>query len=148
MGKADVRTGTAADLAAVHGLVRELAIYERAEDQFTASIADYEADFAAGVFEIAVAELNDKIVGMTLFYVAYSTWRGKMLYLEDFVVQEKFRGQGVGLLLYRNFLQIAHEKNCRMVKWQVLDWNTPAIQFYKKNGATIEHEWYNGKIIF
>ena len=142
-----IRHANLNDMTGIHALVRELAIYEKAPEQHTASIHDYERDFSAGVFDsyVAVSDHN-QIIGMILYYTAYSTWRGKMLYLEDFVVTEQCRKFGVGQLLFDKFIQIAKESNARLIKWQVLDWNEPAIQFYKKNQATIEDEWYNGKI--
>lgn len=142
------RKGTYEDLAAVHQLVYELALYEKEPEALTATLADYQTDFKAGYFETEVAEINGEVVGMVLFYNTYSTWKGRMMYLEDFVVKEDQRGRGIGQLLFDRFLAIAREKGARMVKWQVLDWNTPAIEFYKKNKAIIEKGWWNGKIFF
>ena len=85
---------------------------------------------------------------MIFYYIAYSTWRGRMLYLEDFVVAEAHRSSGLGQRLFDTFVAVAREKDCRMVKWQVLDWNVGAIRFYERQNATIETEWHNGKIIF
>lgn len=141
-----LRQATAADLPAVHALVGELAEYERAADQFTASLADYERDLAAGIFEVIVAERNDEVVGMVLYYMAYSTWKGRMLYLEDFVVRLDQRRGGVGQRLFDALVARARELDCRLVKWQVLDWNEPALAFYRRNQATIETEWWNGKL--
>ena len=76
----------------------------------------------------------------------FSTWRGRMLYLEDFVVTESYRKYGVGQKLYDTFLEVARQKDCFLTKWQVLDWNTPAVNFYEKNKATIEKEWWNAKV--
>lgn len=146
MSSIHIRRGNAADLAAVHDLVRELAIYEKAEDALTATVEDYERDFAAGVFECIVAEDKGKIIGMCLYYLTYSTWKGRMLYLEDFVVNNAYRRTGLGQRLF-DALQIrAVELECRLMKWQVLDWNEPAVRFYEKNHAIIEKEWWNGKI--
>ena len=141
-----IRTGIPADLPAVHQLVRELAIYEKEEAAFTASLEDYEQDFADGVFECLVAEVEGQVVGMALYYLTYSTWKGRMLYLEDFVVGEAHRGKGIGQLLFDAYLAKAKDLRCRIVKWQVLDWNEPAIRFYQKNGAIIETNWYNAKL--
>lgn len=143
-----IRGTTLADLSAVHALVNELAVFEKSPESHTATVAEYEADFLAKIFEshVAIDTDTDKIIGMILYHMAYSTWRGKMLYLEDFVVTESYRQFGVGQMLFDTFLQVAREKNCVLTKWQVLDWNTPAINFYKKNKAIIEDEWYNGKI--
>jgi GNAT superfamily N-acetyltransferase len=143
-----IRMDTLKDMEAVHQLVNELAIYEKEPEAFVAPLSAYQEDFKNGIFEVQVAEMEGKIVGMIFYYMAYSTWKGKMLYLEDFVVAQKWRGKGVGQMLFDRFLQTAHEKNCVMVKWQVLDWNEPAINFYEKNGATVEKGWYNVKIIF
>lgn len=141
-----IRDAGQTDLPAIHRLVRELAIYEKAESAFTATLAEYERDFAEGVFHAKVAEVEGEIVGMVLFFMHYSTWKGKMLYLEDFVVKENFRGKGIGGLLFNAFLEEAKSRDCALVKWQVLDWNRPALDFYEKFGATIEKEWWTGKI--
>ena len=148
-----IRMATEADMPAIHALVHELAVYERAPEAHTATVEDYLRDFKAGIFESHVAVSTDaslekqgEIVGMIFYYMAYSTWKGRMLYLEDFVVTENYRQYGVGQMLFETFLEIARQKECRLVKWQVLDWNEPAIKFYRKNGAIIENDWYNGKI--
>jgi GNAT superfamily N-acetyltransferase len=157
--KIDIRPATIADMPAVHALVRELAVYENAPEQHSATISDYEKDFSAGIFDVQLAidtdfsgendaytEGSPKIVGMIFYHFAYSTWRGRMMYLEDFVVTESYRQFGVGQLLFDRFLAISAEKGCVMTKWQVLDWNTPAVKFYEKNKATIEKEWWNAKV--
>lgn len=141
-----IRKAVATDLMAIHSLVRELAIYEKAEPEFVATLQDYQDDFAAGVFSCHVAEVDGTVVGMVLYYMTYSTWKGKMLYLEDFVVLEAYRRLGLGQLLFEAFLEEAKARKCRLVKWQVLDWNEPALQFYRKNNAVIEKEWWNGKL--
>ncbi len=144
--KITTRKANYQDLLAIHNLVVELAIYEEAEDQVSATIQDYQNDFKDGLFECLVACINDEVVGMMLYYMTYSTWRGRMLYLEDFVVKETHRKKGFGQLLFNDFMKIADEKQVKLVKWQVLDWNTPAVQFYEKNKATIEKNWWNVKI--
>ncbi len=143
-----IRLAKKQDLPDIHNLVRELAVYEKAEPEFVATLEDYLRDFSEGIFEALVAEKEGIVCGMALYYMTYSTWKGKMLYLEDFVVKQTHRRQGIGQLLFDGFLAKAQEKNCRMVKWQVLDWNEPAIRFYEKNKATIERGWWNGKIFF
>ena len=143
-----IRKGTKEDLPAVHDLVRDLAVYEKAEEQLIATVEDYRRDFEKGWFECEVAVNAGQIIGVVLYYETYSTWKGRMLYLEDFVVKESFRQHGVGQLLFDAYLKTAKDKCCNLVKWQVLDWNTPAVNFYRKNNATIEKEWWNGKIIF
>lgn len=146
--KFNIRPAVEADMTAIHALVHELAVYERAPEAHTATVEDYARDFNAGIFEAHVVEDTEAgtIVGMIFYYMAYSTWKGRMLYLEDFVVTEKYRQYGIGQMLFETFLDIARQKECRLVKWQVLDWNEPAIKFYRKNDAIIEADWYNGKI--
>lgn len=134
------------DLPAIHELVRELAIYERAEPEFIATLDDYYRDFDAGIFEAIVARIDQQVAGMALYYMTYSTWKGRMLYLEDFVVLKAYRGHGLGQQIFDAFLDRARELECRLVKWQVLDWNEPALKFYGKYEAIIEKEWWNGKI--
>lgn len=141
-----IQPATAEDLPGIHHLVRELAIYEKAESEFVASLEEYQRDFEAGAFEAIVARNGEKVVGMALYYLTYSTWKGKMLYLEDFVVLEAHRGGGLGQAIFDAFLDRARTLGCRLVKWQVLDWNEPALKFYAKNNAIIEKEWWNGKL--
>ena len=145
--KISIRQANSSDLPAIHDLVRELAIYEEGEHEFIATLEEYKRDFEKGWFECQIAENQENtILGMVLYYETFSTWKGRMLYLEDFVVKEKYRRYGVGQKLFDAFLVTAKEKNCSLIKWQVLDWNTPALKFYEKNSAIIEKEWWNGKI--
>ena len=145
--KPKVRTAHFEDLPAIYSLVKELAIYEGGGDEVSASLEDYQNEFKANLFECLVA-INDteEIIGMMLYYMTYSTWKGRMLYLEDFVVRETYRKMGVGQHLFDAFLKVAKDKKARLAKWQVLDWNTPAVNFYEKNGAIIEKNWWNVKI--
>jgi len=146
MEKINIRKALKADLPAVYNLVQELAIYEKEPEAVTATLSDYQNDFEAGIFESQVAEVKGKVVGIAIYYMTYSTWKGRMLYLEDFVVQESYRKFGIGQLLFDAFLAEAKKKKARMVKWQVLNWNEPALSFYRKNGAIIEKNWWSGKI--
>ncbi len=142
-----IRAGKHEDLRHAHALVYELAVYEREPEAVTATLEDYERDFAEKVFDFVVAEAADgRIVGIALYYMAYSTWKGKMLYLEDFVVAESFRGDGIGQALFEAVLEAAKSAGARLLKWQVLDWNEPALAFYAKNNALIEKDWWNGKL--
>ena len=145
MSNITIRPATEADLPAIHGLMFELAVYEKAPEAVAATIEEYREDFRNGLFESHVAEMDGQVVGMTLFYMAYSSWKGKMLYLDDFVVTEECRRFGAGQLLFDAFLEEGRRRGCRLVKWQVLDWNDPALNFYRKNEAIIETEWWNGK---
>jgi GNAT superfamily N-acetyltransferase len=143
-----IRKATLLDLPQIFQLVKDLAEYENAPQEVTANLELYEKCFSDKIFECLVAEYNGKIAGTCIYYMTFSTWKGKMLYMEDFVVKEEHRGKGIGQLLYDKYLQIAKEKGCALAKWQVLDWNKPAIDFYKKNNATIEKEWWNVKVVF
>ena len=145
--KTTLRKATKQDLQPVLDLVKELALYEKAPQEVTVTLADYETDFENNVFEIILAEQESKIVGIAFYYMAYSTWKGKMLFLEDFVVKEELRGQGIGKLIFRSYLEEARRQNVSIAKWQVLDWNEPAINFYEKYNSTIEKQWFNGKIL-
>lgn len=147
-GNIEIRKANVADLQTIHDLVRELAIYEKEEHEFVASLEEYHKDFEDGIFQAIVAEMDGEVVGMTLYYLTYSTWKGKMMYLEDFVVKESFRKRGIGQLLFNAFIEEAKRQGCKLAKWQVLDWNTPAVKFYEKNEAFIEKGWWNVKLYF
>jgi GNAT superfamily N-acetyltransferase len=143
-----VRKAGINDMESILDLVKELAVYEKAPDAVTATVQDYEKNFLEGVFDALVAEdQQGQIVGTTIYYISWSTWKGRMLYLEDFVVKSSERGQGIGKILFDALSQEAIDLDCRLLKWQVLEWNEPAINFYKKYDAIIEREWFNGKIM-
>lgn len=141
-----IRPATATDLPGIHRLVGELAKFEREAAAFVATIETYREEFADGTFSGHVAEADGQLIGMTLYYRAFSTWKGKMLYLEDFVVRDEWRGRGIGHRLFEAFKEEAARRACVMIKWQVLDWNDPAVEFYERQGATIEKQWWNGKM--
>lgn len=124
-------------------LVKELAEYEKAADQVITSVAEYEYMIESHKVACLLAEHKDSVIGIALYYETFSTWRGLMYYLEDLVVMESYRRQGIGQLLIDGFIEKAKEANASMVKWQVLDWNEPAIKFYEQMGAAISKEWYN-----
>ena len=145
----NIRKGIKDDLVQVFALVKELALYEKAPDEVTASLADYYRDFEEGIFHVIVAEEDGKVMGILLYFITFSTWKGRMLYLEDFVVSESARGQGIGKLLFDELILEAKRLNCKLMKWQVLDWNDLAINFYKKYpGVVFDEEWHNCKITF
>ncbi len=141
-----IRQATAADIPAIYELVYDLAVYEKEPEALTATVEDYHRDFAEGCFEAILAEQEGKIQGMALYYDTYSTWKGKMLYLEDFVVKTEQRGLGIGQLLFDALLEVGRSKEAKLVKWQVLEWNEPAVKFYEKNKAIIDKTWWTGKI--
>ncbi|HYG04391.1 MAG TPA: GNAT family N-acetyltransferase [Chryseosolibacter sp.] len=140
-----IREGRKDDLPRVLELVRELAAYERALDEVTNSVEKMQDDgFGQNpIFGFFVAELNSVIIGLSLYYWRYSTWKGKRLYLEDIIVTESYRGKGMGKHLFDRTMQKALDENCSGMMWQVLDWNEPAIHFYKKYGAKLDGEWIN-----
>lgn len=144
-----VRSALVSDLTAILDLIVELAVFERAGNEVVVTLDELTKDFQDGVFEaqVAVAE-NGEILGMTLYYLTYSTWKGKMMYLEDFVVRPAFRRQGIGQLLFDATISEAERQGCKLMKWQVLDWNDTAIEFYNKYEATFENEWLNVKLFF
>ena len=130
----------------MHALMFELAVYEQSPESVEATVEEYRQDFDKGLFEGLIAETEGRVVGMALYFMAYSSWKGKMLYLDDLVVTEAYRRRGIGQLLLDAFLAEARRRGCRLAKWQVLDWNQPAVDFYKKNQAVIETDWWNVKI--
>ena len=140
-----IRKGTIEDLPRVLKLIKELAEFEKAPHEVTNTLEMMERDgFGSDpVFEFFVVENESGIVGLSLFYYRYSTWKGKRLYLEDIIVTHDQRGQGIGKLLFDRTIQHAREKDCTGMTWQVLDWNEPAIDFYKKYPATFDGEWVN-----
>lgn len=142
-----IRPAIFTDMPAIHSLVCELALFEKEPEAVITTVEEYEKDWEQGIFEAIVAEMNTEVVGMTLFYTGYSTWKGKILYLDDFVVRESHRRYGIGQRLFDATLLTAKEKGCKLLKWQVLDWNTSALDFYEKNKAIIEKNWWNGKIL-
>lgn len=141
-----IRTAVAADCPRLLELIKELALYEKAPEQVTVTLAAFiDAGFGVEpVWKAFVAEEDNIVIGLALFYTRYSTWKGRRLYLEDFLVTESYRGKGVGKLLFERVIQEAKENNYHGMCWQVLDWNTPAINFYQKYNAEIEHGWLNG----
>ena len=141
----NIRLGEKKDLPRVLELVKELAAYEKAPHEVINTVALMEQDgFGSNaIFGMYVAENETGIVGISLYYWRYSTWKGKRLYLEDIIVTEKERGSGIGKLLFDRTMQKALDENCSGMMWQVLEWNEPAINFYKKYGAKLDDEWTN-----
>lgn len=143
-----IRPATPADLPGILRLVHELADYEKAPEKVSATLADYENAFAAGWFQALVADKDSEIVGMALYYRTFSTWKGKMVHLEDFIVTGLYRRTGIGKLLFDAFLTMARGMDAVMCKWQVLHWNEPAIHFYKKYDTVFDDEWVDVKMYF
>ena len=145
MMEISIREGRREDLPRVLDLIKELALFERAPHEVTNTLSNLEADgFGPNpVYGFFVAELGTQIIGLSLFYWRYSTWKGKRLYLEDIIVTESHRGKGAGKLLFDRTMQKSLEENCTGMMWQVLEWNEPAINFYKKYGSKLDGEWVN-----
>lgn len=143
-----LRRGQEADLPRVLALIQELAEFEREPDAVTNTLEMMRHDGfgLAPIFGFFVLENGAEIIGLALFYTGYSTWKGRMLYLEDLVVTEAARRGGYGRLLFDAVVAEAQRTGAQRMKWQVLDWNEPAIAFYKKLGASIEGEWLNGNL--
>lgn len=146
----NIRRAVKEDCEALLALIQELAVYEKAPEQVTVTLEHFEeSGFGKNpVWWGFVAELEGVVVGFALYYIRYSTWKGQCLYLEDFLVTEAHRGKGIGALLFERVMQEAKEKGFKRMVWQVLDWNEPAINFYKKYDANLDPEWINGTIDF
>ena len=141
----NIRFAVEADCERLLELIHELALYERAPQEVTVTLGEF---VAAGfgdnpVWKAFVAELDGQIAGFALYYTRYSTWKGCRLYLEDFIVTENARGQGIGKLLFEAVMQEAKDKGYNGMSLQVLDWNDPAINFYNKYNASLESGWLN-----
>lgn len=145
-----IRKGTPEDVPQVFALVQELALYERAPEQVTNTPEMMLKDGFGPepIFGLFVAEVDGQIVGISLYYYRYSTWKGKRLYLEDLIVTESMRGHGLGKMLLDTTVQEAKDTNCTGVMWQVLDWNEPSINFYERYGARLDGEWINCHLDF
>ena len=145
-----IRKAVRKDCVRMMELIQELAIYEKAPDEVTVSLKHFEeSGFGANpVWWAFVAEAQGVVVGMALYYVRYSTWKGQRMYLEDILVTEDMRGQKIGSLLMDALIVEAKEKGFNGMNWQVLDWNEPAINFYKKYNANFDPEWVNCSIVF
>jgi GNAT superfamily N-acetyltransferase len=145
MESVEIRNGVREDLPAVLDLIKELAEYEKSLHEVVNTVVRMEREGFGEhpVFGFFVAERNTNIVGLSLYYWRYSTWKGKRLYLEDIIVTDRERGQGIGKLLFDRTMQHSLDEDCNGMMWQVLDWNEPAINFYKKYGANMGQEWIN-----
>ncbi len=129
-------------------LIKELALYEKAPEEVTVDLKDFiDAGFGEKpVWKAFVAEVDELIIGFALYYIRYSTWKGSRLYLEDLIVTESMRGKGIGKILFDRLIIEAKELGYSGMVWQVLDWNEPAINFYKKYKASIDAGWLNASL--
>jgi GNAT superfamily N-acetyltransferase len=140
-----IRRAIKEDCARLLELVQELAEYERAPQEVTVTLEHFvESGFGSQpVWWAFVAEVDGQVEGFALYYIRYSTWKGQRMYLEDLLVTEKMRCLGIGKMLFDRLIGEAKEKNFNGIVWQVLEWNQPAISFYKKYKASFDSEWIN-----
>ncbi len=145
-----IRKAIRKDCARMMELIQELATYEKAPNEVTVSLTHFEeSGFGANpVWWAFVAEAQGVVIGMALYYIRYSTWKGQRMYLEDILVTEDMRGQKIGSQLMDALIVEAKEKGFNGMNWQVLEWNDPAINFYKKYNANFDPEWVNCSIVF
>lgn len=145
-----IRKAVKEDCDRILELVKELAMYEKAPQEVTVT-PDHFKNSGFGdnpVWWAFVAEVDGKVEGFALYYIRFSTWKGQRMYLEDFYVNENMRGRGIGKLLFDRLIEEAKEKNLNGIMWQVLEWNEPAINFYKKYNASFDGEWVNCGLYF
>ena len=144
-----IRAAKLGDEQAIFALIQELALYEKAPEQVNNTAEQLRIDlFQSFLCEAIVAENDKEIIGFALFYTAYSTWKGKILYLEDFYVKENHRNKGIGNMLFEKVVEISKDKKVKRMDWQVLEWNALALGFYEKKEAELSSEWVNGRLYF
>ena len=138
-----IRKAEKKDSLAILNLIKELALFEKEPESVKLKLSDIENDGfgTKPLFECIVAEINKRIIGMAIYYPRYSTWNGPTIHLEDLIVSEQYKGKGIGTQLYSNFIKMAFNSGVKRVEWNVLDWNSPAINFYKKSGAKVLDDW-------
>lgn len=141
----NIRRAIKEDCPRLMELVQELAVYERAPDEVTVTLDHFiESGFGKNpVWWAFVAEVDGRVEGFALYYIRYSTWKGQAMYLEDILVTETMRGKQLGKLLFDRLIEEAREKKWSRIIWQVLEWNEPAINFYKKYNTGFDNEWVN-----
>jgi GNAT superfamily N-acetyltransferase len=146
--KTIIRRAVKDDCPRLLELVQELATYERAPGEVTVTLDHFtESGFGnQPVWWAFVAEVDERIVGFALYYIRYSTWKGQAMYLEDILITNEMRGKGTGKLLFDRLIEEARDKKFNRIIWQVLDWNEPAINFYKKYNADFDAGWLNCSI--
>jgi GNAT superfamily N-acetyltransferase len=144
-----IRQAKPGDETEIFNLIYALAVYEKAPEQVTNTPQQLARDlFEDKICSAIVAEEVNQILGFSLYYISYSTWKGKCLYLEDFFVIPEMRKMGIGEQLFQKTVEIAKEMGVKRMDWQVLEWNEPALNFYRKQKAILDPEWINGRLFF
>ncbi len=148
--KISLRQATKQDLPEVLSMIKELALYEKAPQEVTVTLEELERDGFSErpLFEVILACHENQILGMAFYFFSYSTWKGRCIYLEDIIVKEQFRGQKIGLKLFEAVIKKSKSYSARRMQWQVLNWNEPAINFYKKLNAQFDPSWINCKLTY
>lgn len=141
-----IRKGTSGDCEGLLKLIKELATFEKAPEEVEVTTDELKKDFSDKVFDFYVAIQKNEVVGIALYFVKYSTWKGKCIYLDDIVVRENSRSQGIGKLLFDEIVREGKQLGVRKIDWQVLNWNERAIKFYKRFNAKFDDEWMNCKL--
>jgi len=144
----NIRAAHPQDLPQVYDLIKELALYENEPNEPTVSLEVFVRDGSGNQpkYRVIVAEEEHEIIGITLYYLGYSTWKGSMMYLDDLVVRSAHRNKGIGQLLFQELIEKSKEHQVNQLRWHVLDWNKPAISFYNKLNASLEAEWITCKL--
>ena len=144
-----IREAKLGDEQSIYDLVYALAVYEKAPKEVVNTPAQLAIDlFESKICYAYVAQENNTVIGFALYYISYSTWKGKSLYLEDLFVIPEQRKDGVGGLLFDKVVETAKKLKVKRMDWQILDWNEPALNFYKKKGAHLDSGWVNGRLFF
>lgn len=145
-----IRPANTQDIQAIFKLIQELASYERAPEQVINTPEQLHIDLFVDQICSALVAINEEkeVIGFALYYISYSTWKGRCIYLEDFYVQENERKKGYGQALFDQVVQIAQQMGVKRMDWQVLEWNHTALNFYRRNHALLDPEWINGRLFF
>jgi GNAT superfamily N-acetyltransferase len=145
----EIRPAKIGDESAIMELIHALALYEKAPNEVVNTAENLKVHlFEEKICEALVVEVEEKIIGFALYFTNYSTWKGKCLYLEDFYILPEFRRSGIGAKLFNEVVKVAQERGVKRMDWQVLEWNEPALEFYRKKNATLDPEWINGRLFF
>lgn len=146
--KINIRRAVSSDCGRLLELVKDLATYEQAPGEVTISLEHFEASGFGEhpVWWAFVAETDERIVGFALYYIRFSTWKGQRMYLEDLYIEPEMRGKGIASLLFAQLIEDCRKRKLVGIVWQVLEWNEPAIEFYRSLGARFDGEWLNGSL--